>query len=219
VETELIARRLERYFKSGSGKAFAKKRFWQEKCHTPTSIPTQATPVRALNSVAECLAYTEDVEGSSPSAPTNRACSSAARASRSHREGREFESHQVHHLRAWRNGRRAALRTRCPMGIGVQVPSRAPIREKGIVQRQNYRLLTGRSRVRVPVPLPTPRCEFRKGGGAVERAGLENRRSPKRLPWVQIPPLPPDRSHERRCPMFRDDEVSLEPMSKRRKGF
>jgi putative endonuclease len=28
VETELIARRLERYFKSGSGKAFAKKRFW-----------------------------------------------------------------------------------------------------------------------------------------------------------------------------------------------
>jgi hypothetical protein len=42
----------------------------------------------------------------------------------------------------------------------------------------------------------TPRCEFRKGGGAVERAGLENRRSPERLPWVQIPPLPPDRS----CP-------------------
>ena len=28
VETELQARRLERYFKSGSGKAFAKKRFW-----------------------------------------------------------------------------------------------------------------------------------------------------------------------------------------------
>jgi putative endonuclease len=28
VETEVIARRLERYFKSGSGKAFAKKRFW-----------------------------------------------------------------------------------------------------------------------------------------------------------------------------------------------
>jgi putative endonuclease len=28
VETETIARRLERYFKSGSGKAFAKKRFW-----------------------------------------------------------------------------------------------------------------------------------------------------------------------------------------------
>ena len=28
VETELIARKLERYFKSGSGKAFAKKRFW-----------------------------------------------------------------------------------------------------------------------------------------------------------------------------------------------
>jgi len=27
VESELIARRLERYFKSGSGKAFAKKRF------------------------------------------------------------------------------------------------------------------------------------------------------------------------------------------------
>ena len=27
VETELGARRLERYFKSGSGKAFAKKRF------------------------------------------------------------------------------------------------------------------------------------------------------------------------------------------------
>jgi len=30
VETEAIARSLERYFKSGSGKAFAKKRFWQE---------------------------------------------------------------------------------------------------------------------------------------------------------------------------------------------
>jgi predicted GIY-YIG superfamily endonuclease len=28
VETELNARQLERYFKSGSGKAFAKKRFW-----------------------------------------------------------------------------------------------------------------------------------------------------------------------------------------------
>ena len=28
VETELGARQLERYFKSGSGKAFAKKRFW-----------------------------------------------------------------------------------------------------------------------------------------------------------------------------------------------
>ena len=28
VETETIARQLERYFKSGSGKAFAKKRFW-----------------------------------------------------------------------------------------------------------------------------------------------------------------------------------------------
>lgn len=28
VETELNARRLERYFKSGSGKAFANKRFW-----------------------------------------------------------------------------------------------------------------------------------------------------------------------------------------------
>jgi putative endonuclease len=28
VETEPNARRLERYFKSGSGKAFAKKRFW-----------------------------------------------------------------------------------------------------------------------------------------------------------------------------------------------
>jgi putative endonuclease len=28
VETETIARSLERYFKSGSGKAFAKKRFW-----------------------------------------------------------------------------------------------------------------------------------------------------------------------------------------------
>jgi predicted GIY-YIG superfamily endonuclease len=28
IETELGARQLERYFKSGSGKAFAKKRFW-----------------------------------------------------------------------------------------------------------------------------------------------------------------------------------------------
>ncbi len=28
VETETTARQLERYFKSGSGKAFAKKRFW-----------------------------------------------------------------------------------------------------------------------------------------------------------------------------------------------
>lgn len=28
VETELGARQLEKYFKSGSGKAFAKKRFW-----------------------------------------------------------------------------------------------------------------------------------------------------------------------------------------------
>lgn len=28
VQTELDARKLERYFKSGSGKAFAKKRFW-----------------------------------------------------------------------------------------------------------------------------------------------------------------------------------------------
>jgi putative endonuclease len=28
VETEEIARKLERYFKSGSGKALAKKRFW-----------------------------------------------------------------------------------------------------------------------------------------------------------------------------------------------
>ncbi|MDR3741712.1 MAG: GIY-YIG nuclease family protein [Terracidiphilus sp.] len=29
VESELRARELERYFKSGSGKAFAKKRFWE----------------------------------------------------------------------------------------------------------------------------------------------------------------------------------------------
>ena len=29
VETEVLARGLERYFKSGSGKAFAKKRFWE----------------------------------------------------------------------------------------------------------------------------------------------------------------------------------------------
>ena len=29
VETETNARQLERYFKSGSGKAFASKRFWQ----------------------------------------------------------------------------------------------------------------------------------------------------------------------------------------------
>jgi putative endonuclease len=28
VETELLARSLEQYFKSGSGKAVAKKRFW-----------------------------------------------------------------------------------------------------------------------------------------------------------------------------------------------
>ena len=28
IETKLNARQLERYFKSGSGKAFAKKRFW-----------------------------------------------------------------------------------------------------------------------------------------------------------------------------------------------
>ncbi len=28
VETESTARELEKYFKSGSGKAFAKKRFW-----------------------------------------------------------------------------------------------------------------------------------------------------------------------------------------------
>jgi len=31
VEDELTARRLERYFKSGSGKAFAKKRFLADK--------------------------------------------------------------------------------------------------------------------------------------------------------------------------------------------
>jgi predicted GIY-YIG superfamily endonuclease len=29
VESEPLARELERYFKSGSGKAFAKKRFWE----------------------------------------------------------------------------------------------------------------------------------------------------------------------------------------------
>ncbi|HUA53340.1 MAG TPA: GIY-YIG nuclease family protein [Candidatus Sulfotelmatobacter sp.] len=29
VEDEVTARQLERYFKSGSGKAFAKKRFWR----------------------------------------------------------------------------------------------------------------------------------------------------------------------------------------------
>jgi predicted GIY-YIG superfamily endonuclease len=29
VETEALARKLERYFKSGSGKAFANKRFWK----------------------------------------------------------------------------------------------------------------------------------------------------------------------------------------------
>ena len=29
VESEALARELERYFKSGSGKAFAKKRFWE----------------------------------------------------------------------------------------------------------------------------------------------------------------------------------------------
>ena len=29
VETEIVARRLERYFKSGSGKAVARKRFFQ----------------------------------------------------------------------------------------------------------------------------------------------------------------------------------------------
>jgi predicted GIY-YIG superfamily endonuclease len=29
VESEVLARELERYFKSGSGKAFAKKRFWE----------------------------------------------------------------------------------------------------------------------------------------------------------------------------------------------
>ena len=29
VETEVLARELERYFKSGSGKAFANKRFWE----------------------------------------------------------------------------------------------------------------------------------------------------------------------------------------------
>jgi predicted GIY-YIG superfamily endonuclease len=29
VETEVLARELERYFKSGSGKAFASKRFWK----------------------------------------------------------------------------------------------------------------------------------------------------------------------------------------------
>ena len=29
VETEALARKLERYFKSGSGKAFARKRFWE----------------------------------------------------------------------------------------------------------------------------------------------------------------------------------------------
>jgi putative endonuclease len=36
VEIEATARSLERHFKSGSGKAFAKKRFWQE-----MSTPTQ----------------------------------------------------------------------------------------------------------------------------------------------------------------------------------
>ncbi|MGD0123728.1 MAG: GIY-YIG nuclease family protein [Terriglobia bacterium] len=29
VESEALARELERYFKSGSGKAFANKRFWE----------------------------------------------------------------------------------------------------------------------------------------------------------------------------------------------
>ena len=29
VESEALARKLERYFRSGSGKAFAKKRFWE----------------------------------------------------------------------------------------------------------------------------------------------------------------------------------------------
>jgi len=29
VETEVLARELEKYFKSGSGKAFANKRFWK----------------------------------------------------------------------------------------------------------------------------------------------------------------------------------------------
>jgi putative endonuclease len=29
VKTETLARELERYFKSGSGKAFANKRFWE----------------------------------------------------------------------------------------------------------------------------------------------------------------------------------------------
>jgi len=29
VENETLARELEKYFKSGSGKAFAKKRFWK----------------------------------------------------------------------------------------------------------------------------------------------------------------------------------------------
>lgn len=35
VETELDARQLERYFKSGSGKAFAFKRFLGKKQHKP----------------------------------------------------------------------------------------------------------------------------------------------------------------------------------------
>ena len=45
VESEALARSLERYFKSGSGKAFANKRFWS-KC--PPGWDEQRVP-RALD--------------------------------------------------------------------------------------------------------------------------------------------------------------------------
>jgi predicted GIY-YIG superfamily endonuclease len=54
VETEVLARELERYFKSGSGKAFANKRFWEssglegkKESTTPSSLPqTKAQEAR-----------------------------------------------------------------------------------------------------------------------------------------------------------------------------
>ncbi len=50
VETEALARELERYFKSGSGKAFANKRFWKHPAiacgHESTAIECAPQTVR-----------------------------------------------------------------------------------------------------------------------------------------------------------------------------
>ena len=41
-----------------------------------------------------------------------------------------------------------------------------------------------------PCDMPGLRCGARRGAGAVERTGLENRRVLRGAPWVQIPPPP-----------------------------